>query len=80
LVRRHVGQIDVDHVGERDLGYVALAASRCVLVGDIAGERCFSLSTVARAEASAMLASAVSDDPDCGIAAAVVAWSRRTEP
>ena len=63
LTRCHVGEIDVDHVGDWNLGDVAFAARRCVFAGDIVGERPLSLSTLAHAEASALLASGVSDDP-----------------
>jgi len=76
LARRDVGEIDVDHVGNRDVGYVALAARRCVLAGDVLREPPFNIATVANAEASAKLASGVSDDPDGGIAA----LARRSEP
>ena len=67
LTRRHVGEIDVDHVGHWNLGYVAFAARRCVFVGDVLGERRFSLSTFAHAAASAALVSGVFDDPDCAL-------------
>jgi hypothetical protein len=79
LMRRHVGEVDANHVGDRNLGYVALAARRSVLAGDVGGEGGLSLWTIALAEASATLASAVSDDPYCGVDS-IVARAGRPEP
>jgi hypothetical protein len=79
LVRRGVSKVHADNVGNGNRGYVAFAARRGVFGGDIGGERRFSLSTLAIAEASAMLASAVLDDPD-GSLVASVSLAGGTEP
>ena len=79
LIRGNVGEVDVNHVGDGNLGYVALAARRGVLGRNVIGEGRFSLSTLAHAEASAMLSSDVSDDPYRGVGAAV-ALAGRSEP
>ena len=55
LMRRNVGQVDADDIGDRDLVNVALAARRRVLARDVVGEGLFSLMTFARAESSADL-------------------------
>ena len=79
LIRSHVGQVDVDHVGDRDHDYASLTASRCIFACDVVGERRLSLSTCANAEASAELVSGVSDDPD-GRVTAARALAGRAEP
>jgi hypothetical protein len=80
LTRSHVSEIDVDHVGDRNLAYVSFAASRRVLAGDVLGERRFSLSTFAHAAASALLVSGVFDDPDCALGALVLSLAGWPEP
>ena len=76
LARRHVGEIDINDVGYWNLIYAAFAARRLILASDVSRERRFSRSTVANAEASAVLVSSVSDNPDGGVA--TIAW--RSEP
>jgi hypothetical protein len=75
LTRRNVGEIDIDDVGNWNCLYAPFAARRFIFARDVFRERSFSLSTLARAEASALLASAVSDDPD-GWIASVAGWSK----
>jgi hypothetical protein len=52
LIRNRVGEVNGNHVGDRNLGYVALTARWCVLAGGVFGERRLSFSTLAHAEAS----------------------------
>lgn len=79
LMRRHVRQVDADDIGNGDFVNVALAAGRRVFARDVLGEAFLSLWAVASAEASATLESAVSDDPD-GPVDAAVALAGRSDP
>jgi hypothetical protein len=80
LIRRCVGKVDGDHVSDWNFGYVAFAPRGGVLAGDIVGERPLSFPTLAHAAASAVLASAVFDDPDCALGSLVLSLASRSEP
>jgi hypothetical protein len=80
LIRNRVGEVNGNHVGDRNLGYVALTARWCVLAGGVFGERRLSFSTLAHAEASAMLVSGVFDDPDCSLGTLVLSLAGRSKP